>query len=96
MNSDLWTYQAVKWKGQVDLLMRLGFGLSVAPIVEWVPRQDKRVCHGTSSYIDDILVDETVVEADIVVSHLQRFGLQAKPPERMGVQGGMCFGGPCR
>ena len=94
INSDLWTYQVVKWKGQVYLLTRLGFGLSVAPkvmtsIVEWVLRQDKRVCHGTSSYIDDILVDETVVEADIVVWHLQCFGLQAKPPERMGAQGGI-------
>ena len=86
MDKELWVYQAVQWNNKVYLLTRLGFGLNIAPkvmtaIVEWVLNQDEAVKKGTSSYIDDILVNETVVSAELVVKHLSSFGLRAKPPE---------------
>lgn len=38
----------------------------------------------TNSYIDDILMDETVMPATVVVRHLKEFGLIAKALEPMG------------
>ena len=52
---------------------------SVAPkimtaIVEWVLRQDPIIAAATSSYIDDIFVEECKVSADKVVTQLQLWG----------------------
>ncbi|MCH9662250.1 MAG: retroviral-like aspartic protease family protein, partial [Gammaproteobacteria bacterium] len=90
----LWTYQAVWWNGQMHVLTRLGFGLNVAPkvmtaIVEVVLGWDSRISQAATSYIDDVLVNESVVSADKVVKLLHSGGLEAKVPERLGARDGV-------
>ena len=85
-------YQAVKYNGKTYLMTRMAFGLSVAPkimtaIVSKILGLDEKVCIGTDSYIDDILVDEDIINAEHVMAHLKRYGLQTKPVERMGKDG---------
>ena len=91
----LWKYQLVKYKGKTYCLTRVGFWLNSAPkimstilrkILETMGKGDGAV----SSYIDDILVNETVVTAKEVVAHLKRFGLVAKEPEKL--DGGAALG----
>ena len=43
---------------------------------------DPVIKQGTSSYVDDVLVNEDVVSAGHVREHLAKFGLAAKGPER--------------
>ena len=88
VSKDLWPYQTVKFRGQYLCLSRLGFGLNVAPVImkailNATLRQDETVAAGTSSYTDDVFVNEDVVSADAVRTHLQCFGLSSKTPERM-------------
>ena len=89
IDPSLWCYQAIKWNGKVYLLTRLGFGLNIAPkvmtrIVERVLKDDETISRATSSYIDDIFVNEDIAEADTVVQHLKKFHLKTKPCERFG------------
>lgn len=91
----LWMHQLVKYKGQTYCLTRLGFGLNCAPrimtkILKTVLGKRKDMEAGTNSYIDDILVDETVVTAAEVVEHLAKFGLATKTPEPL--EGGTALG----
>ena len=86
VSSELWPYQTVKFNGRHYCLTRLGFGLNVAPLVmkavlNKVLEQDPKVRAGTSAYVDDIMVNETIVTAEEVGDHLRRFGLESKPPE---------------
>lgn len=72
--------------GRRYCLTRLGFGLNIAPLVlkkvlSRVLSWDEKVNSATSPYLDDILVDESIVTAAEVESHLKRFGLLCKPPE---------------
>ena len=95
VDENLWPYQKVSYKGRLYTLTRLGFGLNCAPkimsrIVKLVLKQDERVEAGTDSYIDDIIVNEDVVSVEEVAAHLQRFGLEAKPPENL--EGGRVLG----
>ena len=69
-------------------LTRLGFGLNVAPavmkaVLGKVLSMDADVERGTSTYVDDILVNEDVVAAEQVRSHLCGFGLVTKDPEHV-------------
>ena len=78
----------VKIKGQRYCLIRLGFGLNVAPqimqsIVKAVIGQDETVNRATSSYVDDIFVNESVCSAAQVKMHLERFGLTCKNLEQL-------------
>lgn len=91
----LWKYQVVEHGGRRYCLTRLGFGLSVAPrimsaVVNKVLSSDGRIKKGTDSYVDDIIVNETVVTCDEVISHLRQFGLEAKAPEHL--EGGRILG----
>lgn len=91
----LWRYQLVKYNGRTYCLTRLGFGLNAAPkimtsILKTVLGKRKDVEGGTSSYIDDILVDEAVVTTTAVVEHLKKFGLATKSPEPL--EGGAALG----
>ncbi|KAK4289156.1 hypothetical protein Pmani_037860 [Petrolisthes manimaculis] len=45
--------------------------------------RDPVVEEGTSSYIDDILVDEDIVKVNYVEQHLARYDLATKTPERV-------------
>ena len=93
--SELWKYQLVKYKGQTFCLTRLDFGLNCAPrimkkILKTVLAKSKRIQLATSSYIDDILVDESRVTVKELVSHLNEYSLVTKPPEPL--DGGAALG----
>ena len=95
VEEDLWQYQRVSYEGKEYFLTRLGFGLNCAPkimtkILKTVLAKDRRVEEGTDNYIDDIIVNENVVSATEVVAHLQKYGLEAKPPEEL--DGGRVLG----
>ena len=85
VDRSLWPYQRVRYNGTFYYLTRLGFGLNVAPkimtkVLKRVLSYDEKIKRGTDSYIDDILVDESVVSANDVVKHLERYGLKTKAP----------------
>ena len=84
----LWKHQIVLYKDKYYYLTRLGFGLNCASkimsqILQKVLSIDATVKAGMDHYIDDILMDESVVSADQVVLHLQRYGLRTKPSEHI-------------
>ena len=92
----LWRYQLVKYKGKVYALTRLGFGLTCAPkimstILKEVLGRNPKIAGAADHYIDDILVNESVVKAEDVRAHLQKYGLDSKPPERLS-EGGKVLG----
>ena len=85
VDQSLWDYQQVSYKGKLYCLTRVGFGLSSAPrimtkILKEVLAQDPCIQRGTDHYVDDIIVDESVVSAAVVVDHLKKYGLEAKVP----------------
>ena len=85
---DLWKYQVVRYKGVYYALTRLGFGLLCAPrimtsILGKVLSMDDRVRWATDHYIDDIVVQESVVGAEEVRRHLAKYGLETKEPESL-------------
>jgi transposase InsO family protein len=89
MDPSLWCYQAIRWRGQTYLLTRLGFGLACAPkiltaIVEHTLASNEAVKSAVSSYIDDLYIECDVASSDRVVECLKRWGLDTKPPERLG------------
>ena len=89
IHPSLWCYQCIRWKGKVYVLTRLGFGLNIAPkvmtrIVERILADDEDLRTSASSYIDDIFVNESKVSVEQVMKVLGDFGLQTKPPERLG------------
>ena len=84
----LWPYQTVIVRGRRYCLTRVGFGLSIAPlimksVVRKVLAQSPGLAEAVLPYADDLLVNEAVVSADEVVEHFARFGLACKPPERV-------------
>ncbi|CDW61080.1 hypothetical protein TTRE_0000950401 [Trichuris trichiura] len=88
VEKSLWPYQTVMFRGRRYCLTRLGFGLNVAPtimkaIVGLVLSLASDVSKGTSAYLDDILVDESIVSAHAVRKHLARYGLECKSPEKV-------------
>ena len=88
VSRELWKYQLVKYKGKMYCLTRLGFGLNSAPrimskILKTVLRADQKVGEATSSYIDDIYVDVAKTSSTEVIKHLGKFGLVAKPAEKL-------------
>ncbi|KRZ76280.1 hypothetical protein T10_9280 [Trichinella papuae] len=86
IDKSLWPYQTTVFKDERYCLTRLGFSLNVAPLVmkavNCVLSQDPQVRRGTSAYIDDILVNESVVGVDRVKRHLAHYGLTCKTQER--------------
>ena len=89
VDKEQWNYQAVRWNGVDYLLTRLGFGLSSAPkimtkVIEAVIGVDARMEKAVSGYIDDLYIDESMVKVSEVAEHFRRWGLSAKPPERLG------------
>ena len=76
------------FRGQRYCLTRLGFGFNVAPsvmksVLTAVLAQDEAVDRATSSYLDDIFVNEDVVSVQCVENHMLRYGLECKPAERV-------------
>lgn len=92
---DLWKYQLVQHHERTYCLTRLGFGLGVAPrimakILKTVLARSTEVKAATSSYVDDNLLNESLLTADRLIQHLERFGLATKPPEKL--DGGAALG----
>ena len=88
VHRSLWPYQTVVFRGQRYCLTRLGFGLSIAPmvmktVVSEVLKQDDIIKEATSPYVDDILVNEDLVASDVVVNHLRQFGLECNPAQHV-------------
>ena len=95
IDSSLWPYQKVCFKGKLYCLTRLGFGLCSAPkimskILQEVLARDECVCKNTDSYIDDIFVREDGITVEEVAAHLHQYGLESKPPENL--EGGRVLG----
>ena len=85
VHESLWSYQTVIFRGQRYCLTRLKFGLNVAPslmksVLTAVLTQDDRA---TSSYLDDIFVNEDVVSVQYIENHVLRYGLECKPAEHV-------------
>ncbi|XP_076032423.1 uncharacterized protein LOC143020149 [Oratosquilla oratoria] len=59
-------------------------------ILKTVLEKTETMKKGTDSYLDDILVDDSVVSTSSVVEHLARYGLTAKEPEPL--EGGAVLG----
>jgi len=83
VHSDLWTYQAVRYKGKTYLLTKLGFGLSTAPsimttIVEAIINTNEQFRDCVSSYIDDIFINCSKVNPIDVKNYFLKFGLSSK------------------
>ena len=55
----------------------------MAKVLKTVLISSPEVGKGASSYIDDILVDTSVVTSQEVVNHLGRHGLESKQPETL-------------
>lgn len=92
VSPDLWTWQAISWKGHTYLLTRLGFGLSSAPkimtaIVEFVIGKDSNIDGSVSSYIDDLFIVLDRTDCQSVIDHLRSWGLESKEPEKLGSSG---------
>ena len=73
----------MKHKGVHYALSRLGFGLSCAPrnmtlILDKVLSPDDRVRRAANHYIDDIVLQESVADAETVRRHLAKYGLETK------------------
>lgn len=88
VRQDLQQFQTVQHKGQHYELTRLGFGLNCAPkvmtaVLAKVLSMDPEINEATDHYVDDIIVNEDLVDLERVVKHLQRYGLETKPPERI-------------
>ena len=86
IESDLWKYQLINYKGKTYCLTRLGFGLKSAPkimskVLKTVLGKSEVIAKATSSYIDDILVDTSMVSVDRLRDHLKRYGFVTKEPE---------------
>ncbi|XP_068240133.1 uncharacterized protein [Palaemon carinicauda] len=95
VDKKFWPYQLVNYKGQTFCLTRLGFGLNSAPrimsrILKTVLGKDEKIERATSSYIEDILVKESIASADEVIRHLNTFGLITKSHESLN--GGAALG----
>ena len=96
VDKSLWPYQTVQYKGQRYALSRLGFGLNVSPVIMTaimtkVLQSDEILARATSFYLDDIFLDENIASTEYLVQHLQKFGLQVKPPEKV-VKGARVLG----
>ena len=95
VSKELWKYQLVKFREEVYCLTRLGFGLSSAPrimtkILKTVLAERDDIKKATSSYIDDIMINTSLVPTGEVVNHLEKRGLKVKRPEKL--EGGAVLG----
>ncbi len=85
VSEELVRFQAVRYKGKVYVMTRMGFGLNAAPkvmssVLRKVLSLNDKVSAGTASYIDDIIVNNQVVSPDAVRAHLLQYGLVTKDP----------------
>ena len=85
---DLQEFQVVCVGEQHYRLTQLGFGLASAPkimsaMVKCILNADPDISAATDHYVDDIVINTDMVSVNKVVEHLQRYGLETKPPETL-------------
>ena len=95
IDKKLWPYQTVIINGERYCFIRMCFGINVAPtimttILCHVLNMNSTVKKACNNYINDIFVDESIKIAKSVAKHLDKFGLQCKPPE--GLEKGCVLG----
>ncbi len=88
-------YQLVNIDGVTYCLTRLGFGLCCAPrimtiILKNVLSMNPKIDAATMCYMDDILVNESVISAGDVTAHLKKYGLTAK--DSIDIEGNRALG----
>ena len=76
----LWPYQTMILKVQSYCLTRLGFSLNVAPpimqsIIDSVMSHDRSIKNASSTYTDNIYINESLVPAHCMREHLSDYGL---------------------
>lgn len=91
VHPSFWSHQTGVFHEKRYCLTMFGFCFNIAPIVlkkvlSRVLSWDEEIDHATSFYLDDILVDDSVVTTADVESHLSRHGLLCKPAERVYVR----------
>ena len=80
MKRSQWSFQRVEIRGQRYCLTHLGFRLKITPLIIWsivnaVMKQDKIVNTATSSYINNIFVNESMCSTARIKEHLEQFSL---------------------
>ena len=88
VHESLWPFQIVKVDRKRYCLTCSGFGLNVEPLfmkanISMVLAQEETVGCGTSTYIEDIYINDDVVPTTCVREHLAQFGLEYKDPEQL-------------
>lgn len=82
---ELQKFQRVRYKGDLFVMTRMGFGLTSAPkimscVLKKVLSLDPQVKEGTDSYVDDVICNLTVISPQRVQDHLLKYGLITKDP----------------
>lgn len=83
-----WSYQTVVFRGQRYCLSRQVIRLNIAPLflkkgLGTVFSGNERIDRGTSPYLDDILVDESIASTAEVEMHLRNHRVTCKLAERV-------------
>ena len=86
VKEELQSYQVVKFRDKYYRMTRMCFGMVSGPkvmnaILSYILNLNESTAQGTDSYIDDIIIDESIVSSDEVVKQLSDFGLRCKPTE---------------
>ena len=84
----LWPFQTVIFRGQRFCLTWLGFGLNVVPLImkfyiDAIISPDHTIKSATSAYVDDILINESLVPVLHVQQHFLDYGLVSKDLVRL-------------
>ena len=53
----------------------------MSKILKSLLKKEEQIYRATTSYIDDILVDEKIVSTQRLIEYLKKFGLVTKEPE---------------
>ena len=88
VHKSLRPYQTVILEGKRYCLTCMGFGLNMAPsimrfIVEATLSKDDANLQVTTSYIDNVFINENIASATRVRQHLSNFGVTSKELERL-------------
>ena len=84
----LWPFQTVIFRSQRFCLTWLGFGLNVAlfimkSVIDAIVSQDHTIKSTTSAYVDDILINESIVPALRMQQYFLDSGLVSKDLVRL-------------
>ena len=88
IDESLWPYKTVVFKGPRYYLIQLGLGVNVAPliirsIVDTAMSKDQTIKSTTSTYVDDICVNENLPSTAHVRKLLSDYRFVCKDPKRL-------------